>query len=109
MGVSFGLQVETSEVKFEKVENELVGNVTLRLARSCAEIPELDIIGGSSGDFRIWNWYLSSDFYRIHPVCVSQSGKDWVILKRLRRYGISGILSYGILNTVYYVGTFLLV
>ncbi|KAA8547955.1 hypothetical protein F0562_004384 [Nyssa sinensis] len=31
------------------------------------------------------------------------------ILKRLRRYGISGILSYGLLNTAYYLTTFLLV
>ncbi|XAR54501.1 hypothetical protein NMG60_11029651 [Bertholletia excelsa] len=31
------------------------------------------------------------------------------ILKRLKRYGISGILSYGLLNTVYYLTAFLLV
>ncbi|GMG99524.1 hypothetical protein Nepgr_001364 [Nepenthes gracilis] len=31
------------------------------------------------------------------------------VLKQLRRYGISGILSYGLLNTVYYLTTFLLV
>ncbi|GLT88659.1 hypothetical protein SLE2022_066750 [Rubroshorea leprosula] len=31
------------------------------------------------------------------------------ILKRLKRYGISGILSYGLLNTAYYFTTFLLV
>ncbi|GAB4836163.1 hypothetical protein Ancab_001076 [Ancistrocladus abbreviatus] len=31
------------------------------------------------------------------------------ILKQLRRYGISGILSYGLLNTAYYLTTFLLV
>ncbi|KAB1225024.1 hypothetical protein CJ030_MR1G027076 [Morella rubra] len=30
-------------------------------------------------------------------------------LKRLKRYGISGILSYGLLNTAYYLTTFLLV
>ncbi|KAL9255469.1 hypothetical protein AKJ16_DCAP11792 [Drosera capensis] len=31
------------------------------------------------------------------------------ILKQLRRYGISGVLSYGLLNTAYYLTTFLLV
>lgn len=31
------------------------------------------------------------------------------ILKKLQRYGISGILSYGLLNTVYYTSAFLLV
>ncbi|KAL9448048.1 hypothetical protein AB3S75_015506 [Citrus x aurantiifolia] len=31
------------------------------------------------------------------------------VLKKLRRYGISGILSYGLLNTAYYLTTFLLV
>ncbi|XP_065865261.1 uncharacterized protein [Euphorbia lathyris] len=30
------------------------------------------------------------------------------ILKKLKRYGISGILSYGLLNTVYYITAFLL-
>ncbi|GMY22848.1 gag-pol polyprotein/retrotransposon [Fagus crenata] len=30
-------------------------------------------------------------------------------LRRLKRYGISGILSYGLLNTAYYLTTFLLV
>ncbi|KAL0007325.1 hypothetical protein SO802_008827 [Lithocarpus litseifolius] len=32
-----------------------------------------------------------------------------VILRKLKRYGISGILSYGLLNTAYYLSTFLLV
>ncbi|KAG6393146.1 hypothetical protein SASPL_147381 [Salvia splendens] len=31
------------------------------------------------------------------------------ILVRLKRYGISGILSYGLLNTAYYLTTFLVV
>ncbi|XP_020969852.1 uncharacterized protein LOC107624333 isoform X2 [Arachis ipaensis] len=31
------------------------------------------------------------------------------ILTKLRRYGISGILSYGLLNTAYYLTTFLIV
>ncbi|XP_034704660.1 uncharacterized protein LOC117928763 [Vitis riparia] len=31
------------------------------------------------------------------------------LLKKLKRYGISGILSYGLLNTAYYLTTFLLV
>ncbi|KAL2478117.1 hypothetical protein Fot_47131 [Forsythia ovata] len=31
------------------------------------------------------------------------------IMKRLKRYGISGILSYGLLNTIYYLATFLVV
>ncbi|CAA2949280.1 uncharacterized protein LOC105167836 [Olea europaea subsp. europaea] len=31
------------------------------------------------------------------------------IMERLKRYGISGILSYGLLNTVYYLTTFLVV
>ncbi|XP_007010705.2 PREDICTED: uncharacterized protein LOC18587003 isoform X1 [Theobroma cacao] len=31
------------------------------------------------------------------------------VLKKLRRYGISGVLSYGLLNTAYYLTTFLLV
>nr|GMD94181.1 uncharacterized protein LOC109153062 [Ipomoea batatas]GMD97313.1 uncharacterized protein LOC109153062 [Ipomoea batatas]GMD99160.1 uncharacterized protein LOC109153062 [Ipomoea batatas] len=31
------------------------------------------------------------------------------ILKKLRRYGISGVLSYGLLNTAYYLTTFLVV
>ncbi|CAA0835690.1 Unknown protein [Striga hermonthica] len=31
------------------------------------------------------------------------------ILTRLKRYGVSGILSYGLLNTVYYLTTFLVV
>ncbi|XP_047166074.1 uncharacterized protein LOC124835185 isoform X1 [Vigna umbellata] len=31
------------------------------------------------------------------------------IMKKLRRYGVSGILSYGLLNTAYYLTTFLFV
>lgn len=31
------------------------------------------------------------------------------ILKKLKRYGISGVLSYGLLNTAYYLCTFLVV
>ncbi|XP_054816488.1 uncharacterized protein LOC129316208 isoform X2 [Prosopis cineraria] len=31
------------------------------------------------------------------------------ILKKLKRYGVSGILSYGLLNTAYYLPTFLFV
>ncbi|XP_019156358.1 PREDICTED: uncharacterized protein LOC109153062 [Ipomoea nil] len=31
------------------------------------------------------------------------------IVKKLRRYGISGVLSYGLLNTAYYLTTFLVV
>lgn len=31
------------------------------------------------------------------------------VLDKLRRYGISGILSYGLLNTLYYLTTFLVV
>lgn len=31
------------------------------------------------------------------------------ILTRLKRYGIAGILSYGLLNTAYYLTTFLVV
>ncbi|KAF9590301.1 hypothetical protein IFM89_033709 [Coptis chinensis] len=31
------------------------------------------------------------------------------LLERLRKYGISGILSYGLLNTVYYLATFFFV
>ncbi|XP_022744818.1 uncharacterized protein LOC111295551 isoform X2 [Durio zibethinus] len=31
------------------------------------------------------------------------------VLKKLKRYGISGVLSYGLLNTAYYLTTFLLV
>eukprot|EP00257_Ricinus_communis_P019695 XP_015578756.1 uncharacterized protein LOC8276335 isoform X2 [Ricinus communis] len=31
------------------------------------------------------------------------------MLKKLKRYGVSGILSYGLLNTAYYLTTFLLV
>ncbi|XP_052167735.1 uncharacterized protein LOC127784459 [Oryza glaberrima] len=37
----------------------------------------------------------------------SFSSKD--LLERLKRYGAAGVLSYGLLNTVYYVTTFLLV
>ncbi|XP_015578755.2 uncharacterized protein LOC8276335 isoform X1 [Ricinus communis] len=32
-----------------------------------------------------------------------------LMLKKLKRYGVSGILSYGLLNTAYYLTTFLLV
>ncbi|WCJ39246.1 hypothetical protein M5689_020247 [Euphorbia peplus] len=38
-----------------------------------------------------------------------QSLSSSEILKKLKRYGISGVLSYGILNTVYYTTAFLLV
>ncbi|XP_068664052.1 uncharacterized protein [Aristolochia californica] len=31
------------------------------------------------------------------------------LLEKLKRYGVSGILSYGLLNTVYYLSTFVLV
>uniref|UniRef100_A0A0E0ESP8 Uncharacterized protein n=1 Tax=Oryza meridionalis TaxID=40149 RepID=A0A0E0ESP8_9ORYZ len=37
-----------------------------------------------------------------HCLCLS-------LLERLKRYGAAGVLSYGLLNTVYYVTTFLLV
>ncbi|XP_023534257.1 uncharacterized protein LOC111795864 isoform X2 [Cucurbita pepo subsp. pepo] len=35
--------------------------------------------------------------------------KSIEVLDKLRRYGVSGILSYGLLNTVYYLTTFLVV
>jgi hypothetical protein len=31
------------------------------------------------------------------------------LLEKLKRYGAAGVLSYGLLNTVYYVTAFLLV
>ncbi|PKA47047.1 hypothetical protein AXF42_Ash011721 [Apostasia shenzhenica] len=31
------------------------------------------------------------------------------LLQKLKRYGVAGVLSYGLLNTVYYVTTFLCV
>ncbi|CAI9102774.1 OLC1v1001099C3 [Oldenlandia corymbosa var. corymbosa] len=31
------------------------------------------------------------------------------VLKKLKRYGVSGVLSYGLLNTAYYLSTFLFV
>lgn len=31
------------------------------------------------------------------------------IMQRLKRYGVAGVLSYGLLNTIYYLTTFLLV
>ncbi|KAM0952519.1 hypothetical protein DsansV1_C02g0013891 [Dioscorea sansibarensis] len=37
----------------------------------------------------------------------SFSSKD--LMQRLKRYGVAGVLSYGLLNTVYYLTTFLLV
>ncbi|PIA53108.1 hypothetical protein AQUCO_00900019v1 [Aquilegia coerulea] len=39
----------------------------------------------------------------------SNSNSNNKLLTKLRRYGISGILSYGLLNTVYYLTTFLFV
>ncbi|KAH6772440.1 Gag-Pol polyprotein/retrotransposon [Perilla frutescens var. hirtella] len=39
----------------------------------------------------------------------SQAVSPKEILARLKRYGISGILSYGLLNTAYYLTTFLVV
>ncbi|XP_042028784.1 uncharacterized protein LOC121775793 isoform X2 [Salvia splendens] len=39
----------------------------------------------------------------------SQAASSNEILVRLKRYGISGILSYGLLNTAYYLTTFLVV
>ncbi|KAL1536061.1 hypothetical protein AAHA92_28767 [Salvia divinorum] len=39
----------------------------------------------------------------------SQAVSSYEILARLKRYGISGILSYGLLNTAYYLTTFLVV
>ncbi|KAL9349368.1 hypothetical protein Peur_056623 [Populus x canadensis] len=40
---------------------------------------------------------------------MSRSSASNDLLKKLKRYGISGILSYGLLNTAYYLTTFLLV
>ncbi|KAL1079487.1 hypothetical protein V6Z11_D10G226700 [Gossypium hirsutum] len=39
----------------------------------------------------------------------SEASQGQSVLKKLRQYGISGVLSYGLLNTVYYLITFLLV
>ncbi|XP_042028194.1 uncharacterized protein LOC121775223 isoform X2 [Salvia splendens] len=39
----------------------------------------------------------------------SQAASSNEILARLKRYGISGVLSYGLLNTAYYLTTFLVV
>ncbi|NP_001143544.1 uncharacterized protein LOC100276234 [Zea mays] len=39
----------------------------------------------------------------------SFSTKDDRLLEKLKRYGVAGVLSYGLLNTVYYVTAFLLV
>ncbi|XP_011020503.1 PREDICTED: uncharacterized protein LOC105122862 isoform X3 [Populus euphratica] len=40
---------------------------------------------------------------------MSRSSASNDVLKKLKRYGISGILSYGLLNTAYYLTTFLVV
>lgn len=50
---------------------------------------------------------LTSKEYILYALqfCLSTGG----MLEKLRRYGISGILSYGLLNTAYYLFTFLLV
>lgn len=37
---------------------------------------------------------------------IKKSSKESIMLK-LRRYGVAGVLSYGLLNTVYYLGMFL--
>ncbi|KAL0397372.1 UNVERIFIED_CONTAM: hypothetical protein Scaly_0185600 [Sesamum calycinum] len=59
----------------------------------------------------------SSDFGSSYVEKEGSNGKDGKfravssneILTRLKRYGIAGILSYGLLNTVYYLTTFLVV
>ncbi|KAI3445193.1 hypothetical protein Pfo_001858 [Paulownia fortunei] len=59
----------------------------------------------------------SSDFESSYVKKQGSNGKDNnfqavssnEILTRLKRYGISGILSYGLLNTAYYLTTFLVV
>ncbi|XP_073141024.1 uncharacterized protein [Henckelia pumila] len=45
------------------------------------------------------------------PICFGYAPPTpaTVILTRLKRYGISGVLSYGLLNTAYYLPTFLVV
>ncbi|KAH7387581.1 hypothetical protein KP509_16G030900 [Ceratopteris richardii] len=37
----------------------------------------------------------------------STGGEKESIMVKLRRYGVAGMLSYGLLNTIYYLGTFL--
>ncbi|XP_010266750.1 PREDICTED: uncharacterized protein LOC104604181 [Nelumbo nucifera] len=52
----------------------------------------------------------SSDHEGMKEKSTSQKAKTFTsneTLKKLRRYGIAGILSYGLLNTVYYLTTFL--
>ena len=49
------------------------------------------------GIYQFWWYYIS---------CTCSSCR---VLDKLRRYGLSGILSYGLLNTAYYLTTFLVV
>ncbi|XP_030465704.1 uncharacterized protein LOC115684901 [Syzygium oleosum] len=77
-----------------------------RYARLCS-------VNGDGG-----NAYSLSD---AESICTSEEGIDHggrqeggplasnETLKKLKRYGIAGILSYGLLNTAYYLTTFLLV
>ncbi|XP_016492918.1 uncharacterized protein LOC107812366 isoform X4 [Nicotiana tabacum] len=44
-----------------------------------------------------------------HEISQTESLTSNNILTRLRRYGVAGVLSYGLLNTAYYLTTFLIV
>ncbi|XP_033512198.1 uncharacterized protein [Nicotiana tomentosiformis] len=46
---------------------------------------------------------------RNHEISQTESLTSNNILTRLRRYGVAGVLSYGLLNTAYYLTTFLIV
>ncbi|PIN14060.1 hypothetical protein CDL12_13297 [Handroanthus impetiginosus] len=71
----------------------------------------------SSANFRHASRLKSSDSNGSSVEKQGSNGKDEnfratssnEILNKLRRYGVSGILSYGLLNTAYYLTTFLVV
>ncbi|XP_027107296.1 uncharacterized protein [Coffea arabica] len=59
-----------------------------------------------AGMFSCGVWCFADQFY---PSNKSRDSFINRILKRLKRYGVAGVLSYGLLNTCYYLSTFLFV
>lgn len=101
-------------------------NKLLYLSNPCISLPKLGYGSLNQNQFRrlssidgnsTGNGLSDSESFSTKPEIASgnsDSGQGGAatsneILKKLRRYGISGLLSYGLLNTAYYLTTFLIV
>ncbi|KAJ1289857.1 hypothetical protein BS78_02G197100 [Paspalum vaginatum] len=77
----------------------------LRAARSSGDPTEINVVNGEEAEQSLGG----STGRRKDGNESAKSFSSKELLEKLKRYGAAGVLSYGLLNTVYYVTAFLLV